>query len=129
MSQLAITKEVRGSLEQICERVISAITPTGFGILTRIDFDKKLKEKLDVVINPCVVLGACHPGLAYEAYKLTTDVALLIPCNIVLTEKEKGIIRVEAVRPSQMLQLLPVDCEMDALVDVEKKLEQAILGL
>ena len=50
MSELAIKTELTGTVEQICEKVTEALKPIGFGILTRIDFDQKIKEKINETI-------------------------------------------------------------------------------
>ncbi|MBK9323520.1 MAG: DUF302 domain-containing protein [Bdellovibrionaceae bacterium] len=129
MNDLAFKKEVLGTVEQICEKVIAAIQPIGFGVLTRIDFDQKIKEKLNETIGRTVVLGACNPKLALEAFKQSTDVALLIPCNIVVRELTHGKVIVEAVRPKKMLDLLK-DVSGGALLEtVERDLERVILSL
>lgn len=129
MADMAITKEVTGTLEQVSERVAEAIKPAGFGILTRIEFDQKIREKTGETLNRCLILGACNPHLALEAYKKSTNAALLIPCNIVLTELKPGRIRIEAIRPSEMLRLLPEVGESPAMNKAEQNLETAIRSL
>lgn len=129
MSQLCITTEVKGSVDQVCELVSEAIKPIGFGILTRIDFDQKIKEKLGEKINRCVILGACNPKLALEAYKQSTDVALLIPCNIAVTELAGGKVRVEAMRPTMMLDFLKDVAKSESIASAERDLERTIKGL
>lgn len=129
MNKLAIRKETTGSIEEVCARVTQLIQPAGFGILTRIDFDQKIKEKLNETISRCVILGACNPRLAYEVYQQTTEVALLIPCNIVVRELGHGKIQVEAMRPSAMLEILKGVAKSEALEKTEKDLEKAILSL
>ncbi|MCB9073167.1 MAG: DUF302 domain-containing protein [Bdellovibrionaceae bacterium] len=129
MKELAIKKNVTGNMNTVIEQLIEAIKPAGFGILTRIDFDKKIKEKLNKDMRPTVILGACNPGLAYDAYQQATDVALLIPCNIVVTEKENGEVLIEAMRPSAMMQFLPEIKANEKMIEAEKKLELAINSL
>ena len=129
MISLALTKEVSGNVNQICDKVTEAIKPYGFGILTRIEFDQKIKEKLGEEIKPCVILGACNPRLALEAYKKSTDVALLIPCNIAVTEISNGKVKVEMMRPTQMLNMLP-NLESNQLIEkAEQDLAQALSSL
>ena len=65
-----------------------------------------LKEKLNQNINKVVILGVCSPVLAYEAYKQNTDVALLIPCNLVITEKSPTECSLEFTKPSQMIHFI-----------------------
>ena len=55
MSELAITKEVNGDVESVCTKVTEAIKDAGFGILTRIDFDKTIEQKLNEKINKTVI--------------------------------------------------------------------------
>ncbi len=129
MNTLSFKREVQGKFEEIVERVAEVIKPAGFGILSRIDFDQKMKEKLNEIVPRTVVLGACNPRVAFEAYKKTTDVTLLIPCNIVVRETVNGKIVVEAIRPSAMLRVLPQVEFDDSLKQIEKSLEMAINNL
>ncbi|PIP96020.1 MAG: hypothetical protein COW00_06970 [Bdellovibrio sp. CG12_big_fil_rev_8_21_14_0_65_39_13] len=129
MSKMAIKVEVEGTLDEVCNRIVEVIKPAGFGILTRIDFDKKIKEKLDETINPCVILGACNPKLAYDAYTQTTDAALLMPCNIVVTDIGQGKIKVEAIRPTLMLQMLPDVASDPNVLKAELQLESVLQRL
>lgn len=129
MKDLAITVVVNGKLEDVCQRVVETIKPAGFGVLTRIDFDKTIKQKIGESIQPCIILGACNPKLAFEAYQQSSDVALLIPCNIVLTEIAENKIRVEAMRPSQMLNILPAVQASDLMAVAESKLKESLTSL
>lgn len=76
MSTLAISVTVEGRIEDVFQLVAEAIKPAGFGILTRIDFDKKIKEKLNETIPPCIIMGAFNfspegdvPIKASETYR------------------------------------------------------------
>lgn len=129
MSILAITKELNGDVESVCNQVTEAIKSAGFGILTRIDFDKKIEEKLNQKINKTVILGACNPKIAYEAFQQSTDVALLIPCNIVVREIAPNKVIVEAMRPTKMLDFLKDVNSSEAIEKAEADLSEIILGL
>lgn len=129
MQNLSISITTKGSLEEVKNRVIEAIKPAGFGVLTQIDFDKKIKEKIGKDIRPCTILGACNPHLAYEAYQQSQDVALLLPCNIVLTQIDDGKIRIEAMRPTQMLNMVPnVKCH-ESILKAEENLKKSLISL
>lgn len=128
MDNLAIKKDVTGNFDQICEALAEAIKPIGFGVLTRIDFDQKIQEKLNEKINRCVILGACNPKLALEAYRQSTDVALLIPCNIVVRELDSGKIAIEAMRPTKMLDFLKDVTKSELMIKAEHDLERVILS-
>lgn len=129
MSNLAITREMNGSVDQICEKVTEAIKAAGFGVLTRIDFDQKMKEKLNENIDKCVILGACNPRLAFDAYKQSTDVALLVPCNIVVRQTAPGKVSIEALRPTQMLNFIKNLPLNDSILSAEQQLKRAIDGI
>lgn len=129
MSELAITKIISGKIEDAVARVTEAIKPAGFGILTRIDFDKKIKEKIGENIKPCVILGACNPGLAFKAYQQSPDAALLIPCNIVLTESSPGHVQIEAIKPTKMLGILPEVNLRNEIMVIEANLKQCLDSL
>ena len=129
MNDLSFKKEVLGTVDQVCEKVAAAIQPIGFGILTRIDFDQIIKEKLNETISRTVILGSCNPKLALEAFRQSTDVALLIPCNIVVRELTKDKVIVEAMRPTKMLNFLKDVSGGAFMENVEKDLERVILSL
>lgn len=129
MGNLSIQKEVSGNVDDICQKVTEAIKPIGFGILTRIDFDQKIYEKLNEKIERCVILGACNPKLALEAYRQSTDVSLLVPCNIVVRESATGKVIVEAMRPTMMLEFVKGVTKSDLILKAENDLERVILAL
>lgn len=85
------------------EAVVTALQKEKFGLISEIDIAAKLKEKLDVDHPPHVILGACNPQLAHEALQDNTDVALALPCNVVLREAE-GETVVSALLPSVALK-------------------------
>lgn len=129
MKQMAIKKELSVNVDQAVEKVTAALKEIGFGILTRIDFDQKIKEKLGEEIPKTVILGACNPKLALEAFKQSTDTALLIPCNVVVRETAQGKCIVEAIRPSQMLSYLKEVKQSESMVKAEAGLEKVIQSL
>lgn len=129
MSELSIKKELAGNFDEICQRVTDAIKPIGFGILTRIDFDQKIQEKLNERIDRCVILGACNPRIALDAFRQSTDVALLIPCNIVVRELNGGKISVEAMRPIKMFDFVKGVTQSEFILKAEHDLEKVIFSL
>jgi len=85
-------------------RVTEALKDQGFGILTEIDVRQTLKDKLDVDIEPQVILGACNPGLAHRALEIDPRVAALLPCNVVV-RTENGRTVVEALDPKLIAEV------------------------
>ena len=84
MTGINFKRELDDTLDNAIARVTTALGAEGFGIMTRIDMHSKLKEKIGKDIVPTVILGACSPSLAYEAYILNSDVAGVVPCNAAL---------------------------------------------
>src|SRR5688572_25126797 len=105
-NSVCFKRQISGELDGVIERVTDALKAEGFGILTRIDFHSKIKEKLGKEIRPAVILGACNPQLAFEAYQRNTDVASLLPCNAVIRDVGDGRVSVELAKPSAMMQML-----------------------
>ncbi len=106
MSIVNFKREISASMDQAIERVTQALQKEGFGILTRIDFHTKIKEKLNKEIPQTVILGACNPQLAYDAFVQNTDVASLLPCNAVMRTTDNGKISVEIVKPTALMEVL-----------------------
>lgn len=125
MASIVVKVEVKGELENIVNKATEIFKAEGFGALTRIDFHAKIKEKLNKEIPPAVVLGMCHPGLAYEVYSKTTDFLSLLPCNLVVREKTKGIYSLEMIKPASMLEPL----HDPAIIAMMDGMEQKIEGL
>ncbi len=84
-----ISKTVGLSFDEAVTRVTQELKKEGFGILTEIDVQKTLKEKLGVDFKKYRILGACNPPLAHQALLAEEQIGLLLPCNIIVYEKEK----------------------------------------
>ena len=106
MTPINFKREISATVNQAIERATRALGAEGFGVLTRIDMHSKIKDKTGKDIIPTVILGACNPNLAYEAYTANSDVASLLPCNAVIREIAPGKISVEFVKPTAMMTIL-----------------------
>ncbi|MGK5083434.1 DUF302 domain-containing protein [Bdellovibrionota bacterium FG-1] len=99
-------REITSGLDAAIERVTAALKSEGFGVLTRIDLHSKIKEKIGKELRPVIILGACNPQLAYEAYQRSTDVTSLLPCNAVIREVGDGRVSIELAKPSSLMEIL-----------------------
>ena len=104
--QVSTKIRIQGSFDQVYNKVSEALKAEGFGILTRIDFHQKIQEKLGQTIPQTIILGACHPGLAFEAFQINPDVANLMPCNVVLQETSPDQWNIEFALAEPILSIL-----------------------
>jgi uncharacterized protein (DUF302 family) len=98
-----------GSQENALREVTEALKREGFGVLTRIDVDKTLKEKLGVEFRPYAILGACNPSLAYRALTGNPLAGLMLPCNVTVEATPNGHAIVRIADPDTMLQSTGLD--------------------
>jgi uncharacterized protein (DUF302 family) len=96
------TKSVDGAFEEAIERTKAALKEQGFGVLAEIDIQGAMKEKLGVDMPPHRILGACNPHLAHRALEAEPDISLLLPCNVVVRERD-GKVEVSAIDAEQMM--------------------------
>jgi uncharacterized protein (DUF302 family) len=126
MNSINFKREITASMDEAVARVSAALAEQGFGILTRIDLHSKIREKIGKNIIPTVILGACNPTLAYEAYNANSGVAGLLPCNAVLRELESGKISVELTAPTAMMRVLGDDKLVQLAAGADKQIELAL---
>lgn len=126
MSGINFKREIEDSFDHAIERATKALGAEGFGVLTRIDMHSKIKEKTGKDIVPTVILGACNPNLAYEAYTANTDVASLLPCNAVIREVAAGRVSLEFAAPSGMMRILGDQQLTDLAKEADTRIERAL---
>jgi uncharacterized protein (DUF302 family) len=76
--------------EQAREKAMAALKAEGFGVITEIDVQATLKEKLNAQFRKCTILGACNPSLAHQALQTDLEVGLHLPCNVIVYEEGQG---------------------------------------
>jgi uncharacterized protein (DUF302 family) len=96
-------------------RVKEAFGAEGFGVLTEIDVQATLREKVGKEMGRYVIVGACNPGLASQALDVVPQVGVLLPCNVVVRESEGGVV-VEAMDPG-LLSTLTGSAELKPIAD------------
>lgn len=92
--------------ELALDRARKALAREGFSIQSEIDMARSLKQKLDVMFRPYVILGACIPQLAHQALSVDHEIGLLLPCNMVVYAGDsQGSSVVAALDPVEALGL------------------------
>ena len=117
----ALTGETTLPLADAVARVREELKVEGFGVLTEIDVRATLKEKLDIDVEPYVILGACNPPLAHQALEAEPDLGVLLPCNVVVYERG-GTTHVSAVDAERMLSIVENDALAGVAEDVRARL-------
>ena len=111
------------------ERVEAALKEQGFGVLTEIDVAATMKKKIDVDLQPYVILGACKPKLAHQALTAEPGIGLLLAYNVVLTKEQSGDVIVSAINPESMFQVVNRDDVQPLAADVKARLEKVMAGI
>jgi uncharacterized protein (DUF302 family) len=101
----AMTVRVAGSFPETVGRVRAALKDQGFGVLTEIDVQATMREKLGEQMEDYLILGACNPPLAHRALGVDREIGLLLPCNVVVRGDGPGTTVVQALDPQTMVQV------------------------
>jgi uncharacterized protein (DUF302 family) len=114
--------------EEAVPQVKEALKAEGFGVLTEIDVQQTLREKIGVEMEPYLILGACNPVLAHRALEQEPAIGLLLPCNVVIRAAEHGC-RVEIADPETLLGMVGNE-QLDALArEAKQRLQRVIAAL
>ncbi len=114
--------------EQAIEKVTAALKEEGFGVMTEIDVQATLKQKLDVDFRKYMILGACNPSLAHEALGTELEVGLLLPCNVIVYEQEGNTV-VSIVDPIKLLNVAKNSDLNKISEDANARLQRVIKSL
>jgi uncharacterized protein (DUF302 family) len=99
----AMEKDLAMTYTEALARVPEALKTEGFGVLTEIDVQATLKQKLGVDHRPYKILGACNPPLAHQALSTELAIGLMLPCNVVVYENDGGKAVVLAIDPTKTI--------------------------
>ena len=115
-------------MEKALPAVRAAFKEQGFGILTEIDIQATLKEKIGADLEPYVILGACNPELARKALEIEPEIGLLLPCNVVVRQSQ-GTVLVHALDPEVMVSIPGQPGLQDIADDAGARIARALAAL
>jgi uncharacterized protein (DUF302 family) len=135
-SALAADDQAKGSyylsfaaeddFEATVEQVKKSLKEAGFGIVSEIDMQAKLKKGTGKDIPKYLILGACHPPSAYEALQVEEHIGVMLPCNVIVRETKSGEVEVAAINPKVSMKSIG-NPEMEYLADdITTRLQRAL---
>lgn len=101
--QFYIAKTVNADFGAVLERVKEALKGESFGVLTDIDVQATMKQKLNLDFREYRILGACNPPLAHEALSVEDKIGTMLPCNVIVQNLGNGQIEVAAINPVETM--------------------------
>lgn len=116
-------------IEQAVEKTVAALKSHGFGVLTKIDVQATLKEKIGVAFHPYVILGACDPKMAFQALTAEDKIGTMLPCNVVVADLGNGKTEIAAIDPVASMQAVDNPRLKEIAQQVAGMLKRIVEGL
>ena len=112
--------------DQAVEAIVPLLKEEGFGVLTEIDVKATLKAKLNVDFKRYLILGACNPNLAHQALSGEPLLGVLLPCNVIVTERDGGGSTVAAFKATAGFSLVDNPDVAPIAEEVEGRLRRVL---
>lgn len=122
----SIRTRVDADVDKTEQRIRDALQDEGFGVLTEIDVQTTLREKLDLDVPPYRILGACNPALAHRALEMDEALGSLLPCNVVVRAHPQGGSEIIAADPNAMLGLTDAADVGPIATDAAQRIRRAV---
>ena len=123
MINYGFVKTINEPFDDVLERTKEKLQKEGFGILFSIDVSEKFKEKLDVDFKKYVILGACNPPSAYNAIQIEENIGLMLPCNVIMYEKDEKTV-ISIIKPTMAMQMINNEQLGEIAEHIEQKLKK-----
>ncbi|MHA2171991.1 MAG: DUF302 domain-containing protein [Candidatus Kariarchaeaceae archaeon] len=128
--ELGISSEFSGiEFDRIEQETRKVLKESGFGILTEINVKDTMKEKLNANYLPYKILGACNPPIANKALTAEPEIGLLLPCNVIIYQKEDDTVRVSITNPRKLFTLIDRDDVEPLAIEIENLLRSALQNI
>jgi uncharacterized protein (DUF302 family) len=99
-----MSRTLNRPFDDVVKDVRDALAEQGFGIVTEVDMQATLHNKIGVDIDPQIILGACNPKYAHRSLQAEPSIGLLLPCNVVVRKTDAGTM-VEMINPEMMITI------------------------
>ena len=117
------------TFKEAIDKTTAALKEEGFGVLTEIDIKATLKKKLDADFYNYTILGACNPQMAHQALQAENKIGTMLPCNVIVQEREPVTVEISAVDPAASMMAVENDSLAEIAKDVQKKLTKVIKSI
>ena len=71
-------------------------------------------------------MGACNPPYAYKALLAEDKIGTMLPCNVIVQEKEPGQVEVSAVDPVASMRAIENEELAGIATEIREKLQKVI---
>lgn len=128
MEDLGLKVHVKMGFDPTREKLVELLKTEGFGVLTDINVNEVLKQKINVDFIRYEIIGACNPPLAYRALSANYEVGLLLPCNVILYEDGDGT-TVNIMNPIVMVSMIQTEEVKAVATEAKSRLSRVYQAL
>ena len=122
----SFSKTLNEDFDTVISKVTEELKKEGFGVLTEIDIKATFKKKLDLDFRRYTILGACNPQFAHKALLAEDNIGTMLPCNVIVQERENGQVEVSAVDPIASMMAVQNESLGGLAQEVSAKLKNVI---
>jgi uncharacterized protein (DUF302 family) len=115
--------------DSVIDQVTEALKSEGFGVLTEIDVKDTFQKKLNTDFRNYRIVGACNPEFAHKAISYEDRIGVFLPCNVIVQERENGLIEVSAVDPIASMSPVKNEALGELASEVQERLKRVIAHL
>ncbi|MGA1847479.1 DUF302 domain-containing protein [Deferribacter abyssi] len=116
------SKTIKKDFDKAVLDVKKSLKEEGFGVLFELDMQKIFKDKIGVIMNKYLILGACSPNFGFKALQTEPNIGTMLPCNIVIRELTNKKVEISAIDPVVQMRIV----ENSELVELAKEVQVKI---
>ena len=99
-----LNTRIKQPIDQAIETLKGVLMEHKLGIVSEVNVQATIKNKLGEDIAPYRILGACNPGMAKQIIEAAPEAGALLPCTIAVRE-ENGETILHFMAPEPVLGL------------------------